>query len=173
MKYATRFAALVVILALAGCGPHPRASVKGKVMVAGKGPLTGGAIQFVLDSDPTMIGGGVIHADGSYDVVDAPVGECKVLIDNEHLQTGGKMQGAMVPGYLSKDGGGKGPPAGATSKMGTSPKGLEVPPGTGEPVGATGLKYMKINHEFAVADRTPLKATVNRGDNTGVNFEVK
>ena len=44
---------------------------------------------------------------------------------------------------------------------------------TGEPTGATGLKYIKINHEFAVADRTPLKATINRGDNAGVNFEVK
>jgi len=171
MKYATRFVALVAVLALAGCGPHPRASVKGKVTVAGKGPLTGGAIQFVLDSDPTQIAGGVIHADGSYEVLDAPVGECKVLIDNEHLQKGGKMQGPMVPGYLA--GGAKAAPAGATSKMGTSPKGLEVPPGTGEPVGANGLKYMKINHEFAVADRTPLKATVNRGDNAGVNFEVK
>ena len=82
------------------------------------------------------------------------------------------MQGAMVPGYLSKDGG-KAAPAGATSKMSTAPKGLEVPPGTGEPVGASGMKYIKINHEFAVADRTPLKATLNRGENTGVNFEVK
>ena len=37
----------------------------------------------------------LIKADGTYEVPDAPVGECKVVIDNSHLDPSSKKSGTM------------------------------------------------------------------------------
>jgi hypothetical protein len=171
MKYSVRWLALLVMVCLVGCGEPARAPVTGKVSFAGKGPLTGGSIRFVSESNPEIASGGLIKADGSYEVVDAPVGDCKVLIETEHLRVGGKTAGAAVPGYLSGNKS-SGPPPGTSDKMKNPPKGVDVPGGETDGGGAVGLKYMKISPDYANLELTPLKATVERGGG-GHNFEVK
>lgn len=136
---------------MAGCGGSSgsaKAKVTGKVTVAGKGPLTGGNIRFVLASDTSKGSGGIIKADGSYEVVDAPVGECKVTIDNEHLKVGGSTGG---------DG----------KKVITAPKGVDIPGGD-----VTANRYMKIESSFTKADTTSLTFTVPSGGGSK-DFEVK
>jgi hypothetical protein len=161
---------LVAVLLTSGCGGNSRTTIKGKVTVAGKGPLTGGNITFVLASNQAVNGGGVINADGSYEVVTAPLGECKVLIDNSHLNTAAKNKGMpMVPGTPGTGGVSKAPKD-TESKMTTPPKGLkDAPPG----VGAGKLNYMKIDDQFSKFESTPLKSTVGSGSATPADFEVK
>ncbi|MSR31400.1 MAG: carboxypeptidase regulatory-like domain-containing protein [Gemmataceae bacterium] len=161
MKILFRLLALGLFLGLLGCGGGggvgPRSTVKGKVTVGGKGPLTGGTIQFIPANG--SYGAGVISDDGSYTVTDAPVGECKVVVDNSNLA--GPSGGA--PGV--KMGKGK-----DNSKMGAAPKGAIIP---GEMGGAkTASKYMKIDASFSKAETTSLKATLTRGANS-VDFDVK
>ena len=171
---------LAGMIALAGCGGSDgRGTVTGKVTVAGKGPLTGGSIQFISVADASLYGGGQIRPDGTYEVVDAPLGECKVVIDNKHLQVGGNTMGPKVPGGMG--GGmpttGMGPktgkaPAEASKQMNAAPKCVEVPSEMGKDSTTTGAKYIKIDPNYAAAGSTTLKATVNRGTNTA-DFEVK
>jgi hypothetical protein len=86
MKFSLRLFVLIAALTALGCGGgDKRVALSGKVTVGGKGPLTGGNIRFVSTADPNRVGGGLIKADGTYEVTDAPVGACKVVIDNTHL----------------------------------------------------------------------------------------
>jgi hypothetical protein len=172
------FAALALLpLAAVGCGRPPTATVSGKVTVKGKDPLPGGTITFQLASDPTQAAGGVIKSDGTYTVTGAPVGECKVVIDNSNLDlskntgtstpTGG-APGMGPPGAGSTGGGG--PPADARNRMNGPPKG--VGDETDDKDAGT-KKYVKIDPSFSKAESTPLKHTVVMGDNKDVNFDVK
>lgn len=146
-------AALALLpMVLAGCGRPPTATVSGKVTVKGKDPLPGGSIGFHLASDPTQMAGGLINPDGTFQVTGVPVGECKVVISNNNLNPAGKA-GAPAGGGLGDQ-----PP----SKPITPPKGETQLP-----------KYVKIEATFAKAESTPLKHTVNMGDNKDVNFDVK
>lgn len=140
----------VALTNLVGCGDAtpPTTEVKGKVTVTGKGPLTGGAIVFTLVSNPQVTGGGQIAPDGTYTVPLAPVGECKVTIDNSHLRVGGKVMSS------------------AGQKMNTAPAGLATPPGAMAPP-----KYVPIDLSYAKVDTTTLKATVAEG--ATVDLEVK
>lgn len=183
------------LLALAGCGggKASRASISGKVTVNGKGPLTGGTITFVSISNESEVGGGNIKSDGTYEAVDVPVGECKVIVSNAHLNLsksgmGGGMpgMGGGMPGGMTGAGPGTGkgmpgmggPPAGGggaktAEKMGSAPKGAEVDGKMGEGKDTGTPKYMKIDPAFEAAGTTTLRHTVTKGENTNVNFDVK
>jgi hypothetical protein len=165
MKYAVRFGALAAVLVLVGCNFTPaRAVVKGKVTVGGKAPLTGGTIQFVSVSHPNVVGGGTIQADGTYQVADAPVGECKVVIDNDHLNLKKKSNIPVAPGQVAS----KGPPEDATKKTGTPPKVGEGTTGKAD----AGFKYIAINADYRSVEKTPLKTTVASGGSS-TDFDVK
>lgn len=177
---------LTVALVSAGCSSKPAtAIVKGKVTVGGKSPLTGGSITFELASDPKLVGSGVIKADGSYEVTEAPVGECRVRIDNQNLNPGarnnnlpgaGMGPGMGMPGM--KGAVGKGPGFGKSKDVGKAgaggpPKGLEVGGEmNAEGSSSAGAKYMKIDPSYGTEQST-LKATVKKGTNEGVDFDVK
>ena len=78
-----------------GCGggaPYSGTVIKGKVTVAGKGLLTGGTIQFVSVADSKAMSGGQIKPDGTYELADVPLGDCKVVIDNSHLNPNNYQQ---------------------------------------------------------------------------------
>lgn len=67
------------VLLLAGCGPDykARGGVKGRV-TANKRPLTTGTVLFTNKEGIT--GTAHINIDGTYELQDAPVGECKVTV---------------------------------------------------------------------------------------------
>jgi hypothetical protein len=179
------FAFLVAaLITVAGCGDANRAAVKGKVTVAGKDPLPGGTIRFELASDPSQVGSGVIRADGTYEISDVPVGECRVTVDNSHLDPNGQSTGrpgmAGGPGQFKM----KGMPGGAAGPVmggkprdagkaggGPPPPGAEVPAGMSEGKSTAGTKYLKIDGNFTKTETTPLRATVKRGSNE-FNFDV-
>lgn len=176
-----------LLVAVAGCGGDKRATVSGKVTVGGKGPLTGGNIRFVSVSDPNRSGGGLINPDGTYEVPDAPVGDCKVIIDNTHLdpdaKKGGSLPGAAAggmgpgPGMPGPGGMGKGV-AGPGTTSGTSEKDKakmaappmsasgEIPSGMSTKSGLTGQKYVKIDGGYSKPESTSLTFTVEKGANT-------
>lgn len=160
----------LAVITVSGCGGKPaRTIVKGKVTVAGKGPLTGGAIQFVLASDAKVIGGGQIKADGSYEITEAPVGECKVVIDNTYMDTATASKGLPTtgPGFGMGAGGG---PKDMSAKTSAPPKGLDVPGGTMS-VGTP--RYIRIDPSFTKADSTPLKTVVTKSGANPADFDVK
>ncbi|MSR31396.1 MAG: hypothetical protein EXR99_07820 [Gemmataceae bacterium] len=154
---------LMASMVIAGCASPkedpPR--VAGKISVKEKGPLTGGTIQLVPLKG--QHGAGIIRADGSYEVLDAPLGECKVVINNEALlRAGGSF---ITPS--EKDGRGPG-----GLKPGENP-GLEkelARTGLGEKVG--GEKYIPIDAAYASHETTPLRALIQPGANR-LDFEVK
>jgi hypothetical protein len=149
------FVGLFAVPWLAGCTPAPTTGqVSGKVSVAGKGPLTGGTIIFVSAADAKRAGTGTIKPDGTYDVPNAPLGECKVTVDNLSLK-GTAAMGA--------------PPPSVSGQTGAVPKGLEIPTGMGAMGKGT---YIPIDPTFAKPESTSLKASVNKGTNTA-DFEVK
>ena len=184
----------VLLVAVVGCpNKDERSSISGKVTVAGKGPLTGGGIQFVSVEYPNRVGSAVISGDGTYTVVDAPLGECKVVIDTtmfdpnalkgkEGLGTVGSGPGVPPGGNPGKTGAGgpgpgsktvpgvKGPPP---KKEPEKPKGIDLSPEFGTSTkNTTPLKFVKIEDGLNKAESTPLRATIERGQNTK-DFEVK
>jgi hypothetical protein len=181
--------ALIALFAIVGCGSDKRAPMSGKVTVAGSSVLPGGNILFILVSDPDRVGGGLINADGTYEVSNAPVGDCKVVIDNSHLNPAKKnmsmpgmsggpgggpgmkgMPGSKMPGGM---GAGAKAPKDSDQKMGEKPEGTEAPSEMREGKNARGgQKYVEFDSTFAAADSTPLRATVPLGGTT-LDFEVK
>lgn len=160
MRYFSIPFVYLVLVALAGCGSGdvPRTKVSGKVTHAGKGPLPGGTIQFVLASNPNYAGGAQIDPDGKYTVHDAPVGECKVLVDNLYLKPGGGAP-PMLPGKT---------PAKKPNKKIEVPKEVEKTPGGDANPG----KYVVLEGTYASAESTPLKVTLSSGSNEK-DFDVK
>lgn len=183
-------APLVLLFVAVGCSRDGRVQVKGTITVAGKGPLPGGTIQFVSVADPTRIGTGQIRHDGTYEVPDAPVGECKVVIDNAHLDTASGMKSNPTgmkagppmgmkgaPGMPSGPPGGgpmgKGPPADATKKMSGPPKEAEIPGDmSATQEDSKARKYVKLDSSYTKTETTPLKADV-KTNSTTFDFEVK
>jgi len=182
---------LAVLFALTGCNSDRRAPVSGKITVSGKGPLPGGNIRFVSVADPNRVGGALIKPDGTYEVPDAPLGECKVVVDNTHLDpnankgtapgtpgTGGMpgagpgmpgMKGAPAPPSI----GGSGPKAADKAKMNSAAKGAEVTSEMSQgKADLSGQKYVKLEAGYAKAETTTLKADIKSGANT-YDFDVK
>lgn len=180
---------LPLAVAAVGCGgKHPVATVSGKVTVAGKNPLPGGNITFHLASDTSLVAGAVIKSDGTFEVVDVPVGECKVVIDNTNLDLSKKSagmpgMGGGPPGMPGMGGGmpgmgkggapGLGAPPNVKDKMGGAPKGTDVETGMNADKDAGAKKYVKIDPAVTKVESTTLRHTVVAGDNKGVTFDVK
>ena len=175
---------LLPLAALVGCGGRPTATVTGKVTVTGKDPLPGGTITFYLESDPNVAGGGLIKSDGTFEVLNAPVGACKVVIDNTNLDTSSKGAGMPGAGPGSMPGmtgaprppagaGTGGPPKGTQDRMGGPPKGADVAGEMNADKDAGAKKYVKIDPANTKVESTTLRHTVNGGDNKGVAFDVK
>lgn len=158
--------ALAVFLTL-GCGQgkRPTGIVRGTVTYGSK--HVAGLVKFVAEDGAS--GDGVIYSDGSYEVLVAPVGKCKVAIVTEHLrkrQTGlpgvpGPGMGGM-PGRPGRPGGpSSGPPAGV--KAGGAPKGLETSGGMGK---APATKYEPIPARYEDPDASQLTFDVQSGEQT-------
>ena len=159
----TIVSALAIAL-IAGCnggGAPPSGSVSGKVTIDGK-PLTGGSIRFHATSPDAKVkaSGGVITADGSYIVPDAPIGPCKVTVDTG-VRSGEKSKVAPA-----------GPSADVMKKMQGPPAGMPAMGGGAGPGFASGEKAMPIEAAYSSVSTTPLSADVKRGANAA-NFEVK
>src|SRR4051794_35426639 len=82
---------LVLLPGVCGCGNSGNsqltgASVSGAVRSQGK-PVTGGIIQFWSDTmDGNQSAQGSIDGDGSYEVENAPLGVCKVVVKTEPVK---------------------------------------------------------------------------------------
>jgi hypothetical protein len=164
MKTLLRLSLLALCLViLTGCGGKAKTVVKGKVTYKGSGPLPGGSIQFVSVADAKLVGGGTIKPDGTYEASDVPFGECKVIIDNNHLNPNKGMGG--MPGA---PGMGKAP-GDTVSKMGAPPPGITAPGGAAMGAG----KHVPIDKSFTSADATPLKSTITSKTATPSDFDVK
>jgi hypothetical protein len=160
-----QFLVVVALVSLVGCSGEPaRATVQGKVELTGKGPLPGGKITFALASNPEINAGGVIQADGTYEVINAPVGECKVIISNQHL---GNSMGRGMPMVPGRPGGMRGD---VQARLSSPPAGVELPPNNRP---AEKMRYVRIAEEFSRADSTPLRSTVTRSSATPSDFQVK
>jgi len=106
-KCFVQIAGLVAVAGVFRCGSKSEmktAIVTGKVTLGGR-PLPGGMITFVSVSAPGKSGVGTIRADGTYEVANAPLGECKVAVSNSSL-----AQLSTMPA----------PPAGAPEPPGVS-----------------------------------------------------
>jgi hypothetical protein len=133
----------VALTALPGC-KKPRATVHGTVSF-GNQKLTGGTVSFF--GGPSVVGTGTIKSDGTYTVLDAPVGETTVTVT-----TPKRAMGPMA-------GGGKAPPG---SKG--MPKEF-IPPGASEGAGPVNTGP-PAPEKYADPEKSPLKFTVQKGDNT-------
>lgn len=176
--------ALIALSALVGCGGRSTTTVTGKVTVKGKDPLPGGNITFILESDPSVVGGGVIKSDGTFEVLNAPVGVCKVVIDNTNLNASAKSSGmpgagpGSMPGMMGAPkppaaAGAGAPPKAAQERMGGPPKGADVPGEMGAEKDNGVKKYVKIDPTYTKPESTSLRHTVAAGENKGVSFDVK
>jgi hypothetical protein len=175
----------LLTLVLAGCGgKHPITSVTGKVTVGGTNPLPGGNITFYLSSDPTQVGGSIIKSDGTFEVVNAPVGECKVVVDNTNLSSS-RSADKMMGGGMTPMGGGMGPGAGAQpqppsgpsaqqkEKMQSASKSTELDPAMAAGQDTGNRKYVKIDPAYTKVETTTLRHTVNMGENKDILIDVK
>jgi hypothetical protein len=130
-----------ILLAPAGCNQNPQITggkLSGTVTYKGA-PLPGGEIRLLSPSDPNKSQGGPIRADGTYEVLNAPLGQVKVLIDTEMIKS--------HPALMAD----------------------KVKPGAGNPkvemnaLYGGQLKYVQIPDRYRDAGRTPLTATVEKG----------
>jgi hypothetical protein len=178
-RIATIFFGTLVAALMFGCGPgvKDRGTVKGKVTIGGKA-LNMGTVTFVTDDNRT--GSATIKEDGSYEMHDAPVGECKISVSIA-LPSSGKMAapGMMPPGGKMPGGGMPGtgmPGPGAPGGMGGKDKGaVKPPPGTigggdgqqmSAPPQADLSKAVRIPERYAQVDTSGLKFTVKKGEQT-------
>lgn len=166
LKLSSMFLLFVSMIGIAGCGGEPVAQITGTVTVEGKGPLTGGSIKFVSVADSQKSSSGVISPNGTYLVNDAPVGDCKVIIEPYKYATSGGM-GMGPPGGMGM----KGMPGGGGPKMGSAP-----PAGKSTDVAPKGVDVSEMPSSGA---NKPMKiasgeqsAKVNKGNNS-IDFTVK
>jgi hypothetical protein len=134
---------LVLLPCALGCGSNNNsqltgASVSGVVHYQGK-PVTGGIIQFWSDAkDGNQSAQGSIEGDGSYEVLNAPLGVCKVVVKTEPVKHDRRA--------LLKRSEGKGAP---------------VPPDEGPP-----KVYMPIASKYTDVRKTDLQITVEKDSQT-------
>lgn len=134
-----------------GCGSSDeRANVKGKVTFAGK-PLTAGTVMFYGEDNRT--GSTSIDTEGNYEITDAPLGEVQITVTVPKLPPGGMR--TMMPGPRmkkdQKDSGSVNPedPSQRIAIMGKMPK-----------------KVVPIPDKFSTTDKSGLKYTVKKGNQT-------
>jgi hypothetical protein len=135
---------LGTVLIAAGCGGSKRlqehTELKGTVRYKGE-VLKGGTISFFGKAGEAGITA-QIHEDGTYSIK-APVGECKISVDNSMLKAGSQGK------ERRKEQG-----------MGAGPR-----PGQGEQLKVTGT-YMPIPEKYKDPEKSGLTYTVKKGEST-------
>jgi hypothetical protein len=152
-----------------GCGPgiKDRGVVRGKVTVGSKA-LNMGTVQFITSDNRSGVA--TIKEDGSYEMLDAPQGECKILVMVG--SGGGRMSPeGMAMGMKGAPGAPKAPPM-----SGKRPAGPKPPPGglgggdgmqMVEPPAPPDLsKAVKIPEKYSKLESTDLTYTVVKGEQT-------
>jgi hypothetical protein len=139
---ASACAGLFALIVLAGCfyTRGPRATVKGTVTFNDR-PVTAGMVSF-FGAD-NRVGSAPLLEDGSYEVLDAPVGEVTITITIPELSTGGPA--AMPPPSKPVPG---------------------LPTATDKELGKRiGTVVVDIPPRYKKAETSPLKYTVTKGSN--------
>jgi hypothetical protein len=183
-RAAAGVAAALFLLAAAGCAKTGK--VSGTVTFQGK-PLPGGQITF-YSTEGRPSGSGQIE-DGHYEVSDAPVGPCKVVVNTSTLLTMGQSVRPGAPGMPQLPGGmrGGGPMPGGMMGGGPMPSPDNVPGGRKmskadeeeykKHMGEAGKEtedmtemqkkaremYVEIPDDYELEQKTPLTTTVTRG----------
>jgi hypothetical protein len=97
---------LTLAVALVGCRSAPpptgEATVTGKVLVGGKPPVTGSSIEFIGPDGKAA--SAPVDRDGSYNLTNAPLGECKVVVKSGKSTELAVGKGAEMPGMPSSSG---------------------------------------------------------------------
>ena len=163
---------LLMTALVVGCGgkKNAPATVSGSVTYK-NAPVTGGTIAFHSEGG---VYSGVILPDGTYTIVDVPVGDMVVTVDTEALNPNikketytGQTKGGPGGGKYGAAGG-KSPapsPSGAKAKYEASPA------GEGSPQGEAGT-YVQIPRTYADKNKSTLKVNVKDGKQQ-INLELK
>jgi hypothetical protein len=136
---------LVLLFGAFGCGGSNKsqvtgASVSGVVRYQGK-PVTGGIIQLWSENkDGNESAQGGINGDGTYQVLNAPLGVCKVVVKTESVKNDRR---ALMKRFATKEGA---PPP---------------PEETGPP-----RVYMLINPKYNDPKKTDVQITIQKGSQT-------
>lgn len=165
----------MAVFCSSGCGPgiKDRGIVRGKVTIGGK-PLNSGTVQFVTADNRAA--STTIKEDGTYELPDAPVGECKITVTvgsstrgsmgggTGMIMPGGKAAVGAPPGKLGGTGAPKldntKPPPGATIGGGD---GMQM---TGPPPQIDPKKQVKIPDRYSNLETSGLTFTVVKGEQT-------
>lgn len=129
-------------LCAAGCGKGPTsditgADVSGVVRYKGQ-PVGGGSVRLINPSDPNKSMSGQISGDGSYKVVNVPLGELVVVVETDSAKADPRAFIAM-----------------AKAKGGAVDESMTPP---GPP-----LKYVAIPKKYTDPATSPLKITIEKG----------
>jgi hypothetical protein len=144
--------ACVLLIASSGCGPDLKARgiVRGKVKT-GNQYLTSGSVMFINTAGVSS--SATIMPDGSYEMLDAPVGECKISVTVQNLpmdpSVRNRLKGkgpAMPAGPRPPDGGGDSP----------MPPSNPIIPKT----------IVPIDQKYSDPETSGLKFTVQKGEQT-------
>jgi len=132
-----------LLVGVFGCGrDHSQitgASVSGVVRYQGK-PVTGGAVLLWSDhQDGNNSAQGRIQGDGTYQVLNAPLGVCKVVVNTTAAKHDRSALRKMAP---------------ETARTNVS-----------EPEGSP-IKYMPIDPKYSSLKTTPIEITVEKGSQT-------
>lgn len=153
--WAAGLLACCAVLLTSGCGPDykARATVKGKVTRGGK-PLTTGTVMFV--NKEGMSGSASITPEGTYELSDAPLGECTVTVtvnmsNDPSVRARMKGKGVAMP---------EGPKDPNATESPEPPSGARVP-----------TEVVPIDQKFSDPETSGLKFTVQKGEQT-YNIEL-
>ena len=140
---------LLVMFFSIGCGPPERAIVKGKVML-GDTPLSAGSVTFTAKDNSQA--SATIEKDGTYQLMDAPLGETRVTVMVPKLPPGGlEMMRRMKnnPGAKESESVDPNDPSKKISIMADRPE-----------------TYVPIPEKYADINASGLTYTVQRGEQT-------
>ena len=139
-----------IIVLSSGCGPDlkARAVVKGKV-TTGKKSLTTGSVMFINKDGVSATAS--IEPDGSYEMKDAPLGECKITVTVQDLPMDPNVRARLK---------GKGPkmPEGPVNPEKSSP---ELPTSPKVP-----KEVVPIDAKYSKPETSGLSFTVKKGEQT-------
>jgi hypothetical protein len=110
-------------------------SLAGVVRYKGQ-PVTGGELRLIDVNDFNKSQSARIDGDGKFEVLNAPVGEVKAVIDTEAAKTDLSVMAAKSGGAID-------------------------PSAYGKPV-----KYMAIDKKYADPQQTPVRLTIQKGSQT-------
>lgn len=132
----------ILLLLLSGCGEPPTGTVRGKVAYKGK-PVVLGVVSFIIDGSLPKYT--ALAKDGSYEVSGVPVGECSVLVTSVPASDDETAEALLNPEVQAKR---RAVALKAAKEAGWFP----IPP------------------EYGDVQRTPLRFTVQKGEN---QYDIK